>query len=227
MPLDKKWVDEIRPLGPPADSTKSTPLDGEAMEDLESRVQYGLDSEEGRAKAAEAAAQAEAEAASDPTGSAATAQSAAEAASVPLVEKGAASGVATLDGTTKLPESQLPLSVVNSIEVRTFTIPDQIKVPEGLSDYIPPFVVLLQGMTAKIIKAVHLIHSGTSATVKLTKNGADLSGFTGISVTPEKQTTNPADQSVEDGDLIGLVVTAISGSPRNMTFTVAIERTLV
>ena len=39
------------------------------------------------------------------------AQAAAEAASIPLVEKGAAESVATLDEATKLPEAQLPSSV--------------------------------------------------------------------------------------------------------------------
>lgn len=64
-----------------------------------------------------AAAQAAAEAASDPKGSAAAAQAAAEGASIPLAQKGAKDGVATLDGTTKLPEAQLPVSVALDSDV--------------------------------------------------------------------------------------------------------------
>lgn len=60
------------------------------------------------AAGAAAAAQQNAEAASDVLGAAAAAKAAAEAASVPLTQKGAANGVATLDGSGLLPSAQLP-----------------------------------------------------------------------------------------------------------------------
>lgn len=44
----------------------------------------------------------------DSAGAAAAAQAAAEAASIPLAQKGAASGVATLDGSTRVPVAQIP-----------------------------------------------------------------------------------------------------------------------
>lgn len=109
-------------------------------------------------------------------------------------------------------------------ETKIFTIPDEISVASGDTDFIPPFAIGLRtGQTAKVVKAVHKINSGTKATVKLQKNGSDLTGFTGIEVKTEKKTTDPADQPIADGDLLGLVVTAVEGAPKNMTFAVVIE----
>jgi hypothetical protein len=150
------------------------------------------------------------------------------------------SGVATsTDGTlasnsdAKLPTEKAvktyarPAGAIVWYETKTFTIPDAIAVPSGETDFIPPIIIALRtGQTAKVVKAVHKINAGTSATVKLQKNGADLTGFTGIEVKSEKKTTDPEDQSVADGDLLALVVTAISGSPKNLSFAVVIEQTV-
>lgn len=113
-------------------------------------------------------------------------------------------------------------------ETKVYTVPDEIKVPSGATDFLPPFIIALRtGQTAKIVKVVHEIGSGTSATVKIQKNGSDLEGFTGITVKAEKKTTDPADQSVADGDAIAPVVTAVSGTPKNMTFAIVVEHTVV
>lgn len=112
-------------------------------------------------------------------------------------------------------------------ETKVFTIPDEIKVPAGDIDFIPPFYVSLGAtQTARVIKVIHSIHSGTSATFKLQKNGSDLTGFTGIEATTETQTKDPADQEIADGDRLAMVVTAVSGAPKNLSVAVVIEYTV-
>jgi peptidoglycan/xylan/chitin deacetylase (PgdA/CDA1 family) len=112
-------------------------------------------------------------------------------------------------------------------ETKVFTIPDEIKVPAGDIDFIPPFYVSLGAtQTARAIKVIHSIHSGTSATFKLQKNGSDLTGFTGIEAKTETQTKDPADQEIGDGDRLAMVVTAVSGAPKNLSVAVVIEYTV-
>lgn len=109
-------------------------------------------------------------------------------------------------------------------ETKVFTVPDEIKVPSGDTDFIPPmFVSLRSGQTGKVVKAIHRLNSGTNAKVKLQKNGADLTGFTAIEVKAETQITDPADQAIADGDRLALVVESVTGSPKNFTFAVVIE----
>ena len=106
----------------------------------------------------------------------------------------------------------------------TFTIGGEVFVPSGDVDYVVPFFVpVYAGTYVKLVRARYRINSGTSATVKLQKNGVDITGFTGISVTTTAATTNPADVSLADDDLIALVVTAVSGNPKNLTFTLVLE----
>jgi peptidoglycan/xylan/chitin deacetylase (PgdA/CDA1 family) len=112
-------------------------------------------------------------------------------------------------------------------ETKIYTVPDEIKVPSGAVDFLPPFIIALRsGQTAKIVEVIHEIGSGTSATLKLQKNGTDLTGFTGIEVKAEKKTTNPTDQAIADGDVIAPVVTAVSGTPKNLSFAIVIEHTV-
>ncbi len=113
-------------------------------------------------------------------------------------------------------------------ETKVFTVPDEIKVASGDTDFIPPmFLSLRSGQTAKVAKVIHRLNSGTNAKVKLQKNGADLTGFTAIEVKAETQTTDPTDQAVASGDRLGLVVESVSGTPKNMTVAVVVEHTVV
>lgn len=108
--------------------------------------------------------------------------------------------------------------------VHTFAVAGDIAVPSGDVDYVVPFFVSVKsGRTLKLVAARHRINSGTSATVKLQKNGVDITGFTALSVTTTSTTTDPADVTLADGDLIALIVTAVSGNPKNMTFTLYLE----
>lgn len=109
----------------------------------------------------------------------------------------------------------------------TWAISGEIKVPSGDTDFIlPMFVFVPSGWTAVVSRCRHIINSGTSVTAKLQKNGSDLTGFTGISVTTTATTTNPADQAITDTDKLALVVTAVAGTPKNMSFSVEILLTL-
>ena len=106
----------------------------------------------------------------------------------------------------------------------TWAIAGEIKVPSGDIDFIVPlFVRLPTGQTAKIASARHVINSGTSVTCKVQKNGVDVTGMTGISVTTTASDTDPTDVTLANNDKLALVVTAVSGTPKNMTFTLFLE----
>jgi Right handed beta helix region/Pectate lyase superfamily protein len=108
----------------------------------------------------------------------------------------------------------------------TFAVQGEIKVPSGSTDVIPGMYVSLAAGEAKALVACrHKIGAGTSATVKVQKNGVDITGWTGISVTPTDTTTNPADSTLADGDYLQLVVTAVSATPTNLSFSLFIEAT--
>lgn len=107
----------------------------------------------------------------------------------------------------------------------TYAISGEIKVPSGDTDFIIPFFYsAVAGQTANIVKARHSINSGTSATVKLTRNAGDITGYTGITVNTTPSDTTQT-QALSDNDEIALVVTAVSGTPTNMNFTIFIELT--
>lgn len=110
----------------------------------------------------------------------------------------------------------------------TFTVAGPVNVPSGQIDYLTPFFVKVPStQTVKLVSARHRLNSGTSATVKVQVNGSDASGFTGISVTTTSADTDPADVTLNNNDTVSLVVTATSGSPQNMSFTVFLEYTWV
>lgn len=116
-----------------------------------------------------------------------------------------------------------PAAIVNN--EHTWAIGGEIKVPSGDTDFIPPmFAMKRTNETVKLTKCRYKINSGTSVTAKLTQNGSDVSGFTGISVGTTAGTTDPADVTLADGDAIALVVTAVSGTPKNLSFTIVLER---
>jgi hypothetical protein len=108
----------------------------------------------------------------------------------------------------------------------TYAITGEIIVPSGDDAFVLPFnVSLATGQTAAVVKCRYSINSGTSVTCKLQKNGVDLTGFTGITVTTTPASTDPADQAVVDDDELALVVTAVAGLPKNLSFTIFIENT--
>ena len=105
----------------------------------------------------------------------------------------------------------------------TFSVYGEVRVPSGDTDYIPPFFVVTSGtQTCKFTRAKCRINSGTSATISIRRNGTEMTGANGV-VTPTGIEINPADVTLADGDLISVVVTAVSGTPKNLTVTVALE----
>jgi hypothetical protein len=123
--------------------------------------------------------------------------------------------------------ADLPADPTKTVRVpHTFTIYGTVAVPVGDTNYVIPFFVPKPaGQTATLVQARHVIHAGTSATVKVQKNGVDATGFTGISVTTTATTTSGS-VALADNDLLALVVTAVAGSPTNLTFTVYIDYTV-
>lgn len=67
------------------------------------------------------------------------------------------------------------------------------------------------------------INAGTSVTCKITKNGADLTNYTNISVTTTVSELDVADVELTDNDALAVVVTAVSGTPKNLSFTIFID----
>lgn len=110
---------------------------------------------------------------------------------------------------------------------QSWTIGGFVNAAQGDIDYINPiFVSVTAGQTLNLVSCRYRINSGTSVTVKLQRNGADITGFTGLSVTTTTTTTDPADVLLADGDMLQLVVTAVSGSPQNLSFTAFFETTV-
>lgn len=108
----------------------------------------------------------------------------------------------------------------------TYAISGNIVIPAGQTNFINPFFVSLAGgQVSNIVKCRHRINAGTSATVKLTRNGIDIPGYTGIAVTTTAADTAGGTIALANNDVIALVVTGISGTPQNLSFTIFIEST--
>jgi hypothetical protein len=136
--------------------------------------------------------------------------------------KGVANGYAPLDGSGKLPAANTGTKTFRSSQ--TWTIGGYVNVASGDIDYINPiFVCIASGQSAHLVGCKYVIHGGTSATVKLQKNGADITGYTGISVTTTPGTATPPSIALADGDMLALVVSAVSGSPQNLSLTIFLE----
>lgn len=110
--------------------------------------------------------------------------------------------------------------------VHTYAVSGTITVPSGEANFIPPFFFQKKANQTSVLKKVrHQIHAGISVTAKIQKNGADLTGYTGLTITPTP-TNSGSDAPLADGDLLSVVVTAVSGSPQNLTLTLVIEHTI-
>lgn len=126
---------------------------------------------------------------------------------------------------TDKPSTFTPAAHTHTLRLpHTWAIPGEVKVPSGDTDFIVPFFVpVISGATVRIASVRYKINSGTSVTCKVQKNGVDATGLTGLSATTTAATTDPADITLADGDQLALVVTAVSGTPKNLTFTIFVE----
>lgn len=85
------------------------------------------------------------------------------------------------------------------------------------------YVAVKPAQIIKLAKVRYGIGAGTSVTFKLQRNGVDIANFTGLSATTTPATTDPVDVTLDDGDTIQVVVTAVSGTPTNFTVMLALE----
>lgn len=108
----------------------------------------------------------------------------------------------------------------------TFSIPGAIAVPAGTADWIPPFFVELQtGETCSLVLTRHVLqNSGATVTCKIQLNGVD-TALAGISVTDTATSTNPSAIALVNDDRINLIVTAVTGTPIGMSFSVFMTHT--
>jgi hypothetical protein len=104
-----------------------------------------------------------------------------------------------------------------------WVIGGEIKVPSGSTDYIGGFFVdLPSGQSSKIVKARFKCYDG-SITIKIVQNTTDR--VTDISVSPAANSNDFTDFDLNDGDWIGILVTAVSSTPHVLQFTLYEDRT--
>lgn len=114
---------------------------------------------------------------------------------------------------------------------KTWLVPGALVVESGATGYINGwFVPVPPGQLITVIGVWGVIRAGTSVTVKFQRNGTDITGLTGIVITSSLPTSIVAQPStfidLMDGDYIKPIVTAVSGSPDNLTLGLFLNRQL-
>ena len=108
----------------------------------------------------------------------------------------------------------------------TWTIGGTLAVASGDTDFINPFFVdLITGQTVAVAGYKAVINSGTNVVLDVKKNGTTMTGFDDLTITTTASTAFPGNISVSDGDYISLVVVSVSGTPKNLAFTLFLEYT--
>lgn len=107
----------------------------------------------------------------------------------------------------------------------TFTVQNEVKLVSSSLHYIMPFFMgKPAGQTIQIVACVYKIQSGTSAKIKITKNGSDIAALTDLTVTTTKTKTTPATAiELADEDEINMVVIEVTGAPMNLSCTLLIK----
>lgn len=120
----------------------------------------------------------------------------------------------------------VPTTVTFAIE-RTWAIGGTIAVPSGDTDFlIPTTLSEITNEVTVLDRVRYSINSGTSVTFKLQVGGVDAAGFTGLSATTTPTLTNPADVAIADLDRLAPVVTAVAGTPKNLSVTAMLKKTV-
>lgn len=124
--------------------------------------------------------------------------------------------------------AKLAPGVLISTDYRThiYAIPGDIAVAAGDNNYILPFRVRLRnGQTAKLVGITHRQNvAGATVAVAINRNGADVAGLTAVVVGNAWTDTNLAEPlALADGDELQLVVSGITGAPKNMTVVLVLE----
>ena len=131
---------------------------------------------------------------------------------------------------------------VNNRDPHTYAVPGLLAVASGMNNYLPPwFVPVQQGQYVAITSLRGMIRSGTSVTLNIQHgvwNGTSgitwttITGLSGIVVgpytTPTAATFTPTNPEViADGDLLAVVVTAVSGTPDSLSLTFHMDQAIV
>lgn len=105
------------------------------------------------------------------------------------------------------------------------TVAGEVRVPSGNFDVIPQlFVPVLGGQTAKLKRVRYGIGAGTSATFKIQRNGADVAGLTGlVAAAAVTETALGTPVTLANNDRLQVVVTAVSGTPQNLSAAMVVE----
>ena len=105
-----------------------------------------------------------------------------------------------------------------TVEEHTFAIPGEITTAS--SEALRHFISVLSGQTVELVAMHARLGSGTSATCKLQVNGSDATGFTGLEAkSTEDGSKEPTAVALANKDRVSLVVTAVSGTPKNLSVT--------
>jgi len=107
---------------------------------------------------------------------------------------------------------------------QNIVVSGEIKVPSGDTDYICPLIVSVPANYTCTLKNIrYRINGGTSVSFRLQKNGSDITNY-GTSGSPLSCTGTRAetasDDTLADNDSLAPVVSAVSGTPKNMTIRV-------
>jgi hypothetical protein len=115
----------------------------------------------------------------------------------------------------------------------TWAVAGDVRVPSGQSDVIPP--IRMAAAAAETLRLVNVSYrlgngaAGTTVTFSMQREGADIAGITGITTLTNTGWASAAPSAATpllDGQVIVPVVTAISGSPANLSITAVIEHTV-
>jgi len=126
----------------------------------------------------------------------------------------------------------------------TWTLRDNITGPQGTPGTVNPyqigqtwgiggalsasmiipqiFVPKRSNQSVTVVGARAMILSGTSIGIQLQRNGTNLGSVMTVTTTASLQTLS---QTLTDGDRLGLVTSAPSGSPSDLSYTVLLEHT--
>lgn len=109
----------------------------------------------------------------------------------------------------------------------TFTITGEVKVASGDTSFIPPFFVPVPvGQTAVLVGVRSVIKSGTSVTFDVLRDGFTVStGWSGIVAATAPSDFAGTPTGWTDGQYLSMVVTAVSGTPKNLSVTVYVDYT--
>lgn len=116
----------------------------------------------------------------------------------------------------------------------TFAVAGAIAVPSGDTNFIPPMQAIIDGtytMAASLYGVAYRLNNGAAGTTvsfKVQRNGADITGFGTTAsplITPNSTAwsrTLPTPVALTDADSLAPVVTAIAGSPQNLSIALLV-----